>query len=50
VQDEIRYLESIQLTREGEHALLCFKVMLASVWRLKFAIGRFVALDKETAE
>ena len=42
VQDEIRRLSSIKLTREGQHELLCLKVMLAQVWQKEFCDGVFV--------
>ena len=45
VQEEIRYLSSIRLTPEGEHALLCWRIMLRTVWRKELRDGRFVFLD-----
>jgi len=47
VQDEIRYLSSIKLTREGEHALLCYKQMLRQVWAKEFRDGEFVFLEHQ---
>ena len=42
VQDEIRHLSSIELTPEGQHALLCWRIMLRDVWGKEFRDGQFV--------
>jgi hypothetical protein len=46
VQDEMRHLSSIKLTREGEHALLVFKVMLRQVWHKEYRDGTFVFIEE----
>jgi len=45
VQDEIRHLDAIKRTREGDHALLIFRLMLREVWRKDFRDGEFVFLE-----
>lgn len=45
VQDEIRHLDAISRTREGDHALLVYRVMLREVWRKEYRDGAFVFLE-----
>jgi hypothetical protein len=45
VQDEIRYLTAIDRTREGDHALRVFQLMLRQVWEKQFVNGEFLSLE-----
>jgi hypothetical protein len=51
VQDEIRRLSNTDgLTREGRHALLCYRNMLREVWGKEYAGGTFVFIAKDPTE
>jgi hypothetical protein len=49
VQREIRHLSAIDLTQEGKHALLCWRIMLRDVWGKEFRGGEFVFLEEPAA-
>jgi hypothetical protein len=47
VQEEIRHLHAINRTREGDHVMLVFRLMLREVWGKEFRDGQFVFLEAQ---
>ena len=45
VQEEIRHLDAISRTREGDHVMLVFRLMLREVWGKEFRNGEFVFVE-----